>query len=338
MCPGFDLIDYDEITSKNPINDSSGSLQNEVKNLQKKENHSSTEIVEMRDINLSETILDELKGFSDEDLILIYDRVLRKIAKLENKDSDGFLEIESYSDFNEIKRDINKSLKKIKKTRIVKEIFDNVRELKIHSTPLNHLKDAKSDHRLCNFSYNFIKNINKKDDIKFHYYENPYLHINHLICVKSNFTASRHPRNIKISQRIFVREIQLKNNLKILLDKKSNIWLYEYLIKNNKEFFSVEYSPVNHKQRLNLIISFFDYLAHFKKDEYDSLTKNINRAWTQKKHRESQKTPLDPYTSLSKDVKKRLKEISKIMKKSEHEVLSSLICDKHLELIPEDKI
>lgn len=333
MCPGFDSIDYDEITSKNPIYDSSESLKNEDKNLQKKENHSSTEIVKMRENNLSRIILNELNLFNDEHLILIYDKAIRATDAIKGKDSNGFHFIERYSSFKEIKIDTIKELIKINDEIKIKEVFNKVRELIELSTPLSHIKDAKNDHRLCMFSYNFTKNKRKrKEECRFSYHENSYLNINHLIMKRSDFHYSRYPQLIKLSQRIFVRRIRLKNNSQQMSDKKFIDWAYDYLINNDINFRRIDYYPVNQKQRSSLIISYLDYLAYFKKEEHASLTKNLYRAWTQKKHRESKKIPLDPYASLSKEDKKYLKEISKSTKKSEHEILSSLIFDKYLEL------
>lgn len=284
------------------------------------------------DINLSKIIIDELKRFDEEDLILIFDEVIKATDTTKDNILNGFSSIEKYPNFQKIKIDLIEQIIEIKNITKVKKIFDNVRELKKKAVPLNFLKDAKNDHRLCNFSYNFTANFSKNPNKKFYYFENPYLNINHLVMVRSEFTSSRYPTIIRDSQKIFVSEIRIKNISKKFDDKKFNEWAYDYLLKNNLEFCKMDYHPLNQNQRANLIISFLDYLAYFKKEEHAVLTTKLYRAWNQKKFRESKKIVPNPYSSLSKDIRSYLKNIAKKEGKTEKDVLSDLICDKYLML------
>ncbi|WP_288401198.1 hypothetical protein [uncultured Acinetobacter sp.] len=289
------------------------------------------------EMTVDEAITNGLKQFSEEDLFLIYDEVLRFITI--NRDRNArhspkdLLNIDGYQEFKEIRNEITKILKNFRLISRIERVFINVKRRKEFSVPLNHLHAIKNDKRLCRFTFNYIKNMNKNGNPKFYINNNPYMQINNLIMSENIVISHRFSIRIKDSQKIFVSKIKNLNNEKNLNNKDFNEWAYTYLINNNSEFRDIDYYPVNKKERSDLIISFLDYLYSFKNEGYKTLTNNLYRAWTQKKFRDSNKTNKNSSSQIPKDVQKKLKEISKKINRTEEEILSELISDKYRELM-----
>lgn len=288
-------------------------------------------------VTIDKFITKGLKQFSEEDLLLIYDEVLRFITIDRDRNArhslKDLLNIDGYQEFKEIRNEITEILKNFRQISRIERVFINVKRRKELSVPLNHLHAMKNDQRLCRFTFNYIKNMNKNGDSKFYINNNPYMKINHLIMSEDNVISHRFSIRIKDSQKIFITQIKKLNNEKNLNDKDFNEWAYTYLINSNSEFKDIDYHPVNKKERSDLIISFLDYLFSCKKEDYETLTNNLYRAWTQKKFRDSNKTNKNSPPKIPKDVQKKLKEISKKIKKTEEEILSELISDKYSELM-----
>ena len=289
------------------------------------------------EMTVDEAITNGLKQFSEEDLFLIYDEVLRLITIDRDRNArhspKDLLNIDGYQEFKEIRNEITEILKNFRQISRIERVFINVKRRKEFSAPLNHLYAIKNDQRLCRFTFNYIKNMNKNNDSKFYINNNPYMKINHLIMSDDNVISHRFSIRIKDSQKTFITKIKKLNNEKNLNDKDFNEWAYTYLINSNSEFKDIDYHPVNKKERSDLIISFLDYLYSFKNEDYKNLTHNSYRAWTQKKFRDSNKTNKNSPPKIPKDIQKKLKEISKKIQRTEEEILSELISDKYRELM-----
>jgi hypothetical protein len=289
------------------------------------------------EMTVDEAITNGLKQFSEEDLFLIYDEVLRLITIDRDRNArhspKDLLNIDGYQEFKEIRNEITEILKNFRQISEIERVFINVKRRKEFSAPLNHLYAIKNDQRLCRFTFNYIKNMNKNNDSKFYINNNPYMQINHLIMSEDSVISHRFSIRIKDSQKTFITKIKKLNNEKNLNDKDFNEWAYTYLINSNSEFKDIDYHPVNKKERSDLIISFLDYLYSFKNEDYKNLTHNLYRAWTQKKFRDSNKTNKNSPPKIPKDVQKKLKEISKKIQRTEEEILSELISDKYRELM-----
>ncbi|OJU58481.1 MAG: hypothetical protein BGN93_05610 [Acinetobacter sp. 39-4] len=292
---------------------------------------------------VDKAITNGLKQFSEEDLFLIYDEAVFFHArrwstnKIRNRnvkhDPRDILKIERYQEFKELRNEVVEKLKDLRIICRIERVFINVKRRKEFSIPLNHLHAIKNDKRLCSFTFNYIKNMNKNGDPKFYINNNPYMQINHLIMSENIIISHRFSTRIKDSQKNFITKIKKLNNEKNLNEKNFNEWAYTYLINNNSEFGDIDYYPVNKKERSDLIIYFLDYLSCFKEKDYGNLTNNLYRAWTQKKFRDSNKTNKNSSPQIPKNVQKKLKEISKKINRTEEEILSELISDKYRELM-----
>ncbi|WP_336916778.1 hypothetical protein [Acinetobacter modestus] len=295
------------------------------------------------EMTVDEAISNGLKQFSEEDLFLIYDEAVlfhtrnwsrnKKRNRNAKHDPRDILKIEHYQEFKELRNEVIEKLKDLRITCRIERVFKIVKRKKESLAPLGHLHAIKNDQRFCSFTFNYIKNTGKKSDSKFYFNHNPYMKINYLITSQNRLISNRFSKRIKDSQKIFITKIKKLNNEKNLNEKNFNEWAYTYLINNNSEFSDIDYYPVNKKERSDLIISFLDYLFSFKKEDYETLTNNLYRAWTQKKFRDSNKTNKNSFPKIPKDVQKKLKEISKKIKKTEEEILSELIYDKYRELM-----
>lgn len=290
------------------------------------------------EMTIDEAISNGLKQFSEEDLFLIYDEAVffhaRRWSRNKKRnvkyDPRDILKIERYQDFNELRNEVVEKLKDLRIISRIERVFKIVKRKKESLAPLGHLHAIKRDQRFCSFTFNYIKNREKNSDSKFYFNSNPYMKINYLITSQHKVISNRFAKRIKDSQKIFITKIKKLNNEKNLNDKDFNEWAYTYLINNNSEFSDIDYYPVNKKERSELIIYFLDYLSCFKEKDYETLTNNLYRAWTQKKFRDSNK---NSSPKIPKEAQKKLKEISKKIQRTEEEILSELISDKYRELM-----
>lgn len=295
------------------------------------------------EMTVDEAITNGLKQFSEEDLFLIYDEAVFFHARrwstnrIRNRnvkhDPRDILKIERYQEFKELRNEVVEKLKDLRIICRIERVFRIVKIKKESLAPLGHLHAIKRDQRFCSFTFNYIKNREKNSDSKFYFNSNPYMQINHLIKNQNKVISNRFSKRIKDSQKIFITEIKKLNNEKNLNDKDFNEWAYTYLLNNNSEFSDIDYYPVNKKERSDLIISFLDYLYSFKNKDYETLTNNLYRAWTQKKFRDSNKKNKNSSAQIPKDVQKKLKEISKKINRTEEEILCELVSDKYKELM-----
>lgn len=277
------------------------------------------------DLSLKILIENELKNYTDEDMLWLYDEV-----DLFQKESDLDLRIIRLN-FNEftkegyVKNHIINLLSEFKNENLL-DLFNRFKiRKKKHNEDYSYLKE---DQRFCLLAGNYLYNLYTERET-YLYTENYYIYVIYNIIYKTN-------REYKVD--ILFKEYKIKILLKI--NKSKNFedfnfleWAYTYIRTKNKEFKRVRYIPKNEKDHKNLIISFLDYLFYFDKDQHYVLTTQLFKAWSQRKFRDSEKTKNMYHLPLTKKAKKELKKLSQVKNLSENLVLEKLINDAYLKEI-----
>lgn len=297
-------------------------------------NNGEFEIVsEMSDEELTTLIEKNLKGHNKEEIVWIYNEFLFFRNSLQDRpreNSEGFERISNFLDFDDIKRDLIQLLKKLKQNEIYL-FFNKIKQNEDKYTFPTILKEIKNNERLCTFIFNFIKNKNE-ESIIFEYQNNIYLHLIHLHFTKKLHSA-RKLRDIEDAIKNFNNEIKLKNKnrSKNLGDEGFLNWAYAYLKRTNHDFNQIVYIPTNQTNHQNLITTYLDHLSYYENILYENLMNKLNKAWSQKKFRDGNKTKKLYHLPLTKNTKKELQELSALMNMSENAILEKLIHERFLE-------
>lgn len=297
-------------------------------------NDGAFEIVsEMSDEELTTLIERNLKGRNKEEIVWIYNEFLffrNSIQDRSRENFEGFKRVRNFLDFDDIKRDFIQSLKKLKQNEIYL-FFDKTKQNEDKYTFPTTLKEIKNNERLCTFIFNLLKNENEKLII-FEYQNNIYLHLIHLYFTK-RMHSDRKIQKIKYAIKEFNNEIKLKNKncSKNLEDESFLNWAYSYLKRKNHDFNQILYIPTNQTNHQNLITTYLDHLSYSENILYENLMNKLNKAWSQKKFRDGNKTKKLYHLPLTKNTKKELQELSALMNMSENAILEKLIHEKFLE-------
>jgi hypothetical protein len=297
-------------------------------------NDGAFEIVnEMSDEELTTLIETNLKSHNEEEIVWIYNEFLFFKNSLQDRPREnltGFLRVRDFLEFNAIKQNLIQSLKKLKQNEIY-SFFDKIKQNEDKYTFPTTLKEIKNNKRLCAFIFNFIKNKNEKL-IVFEYHNNIYLHLIHLYFT-NKMHSDRKTQKIEDAIKEFNNEIKLKNKnrSKNLEDESFLNWAYSYLKRTNHDFNEIVYIPTNQKSYQNLITTYLDYLSYFENILYENLMNKLNKAWSQKKFRDGNKTKKLYHLPLTKNAKKELQELSVLMNMSENAILEKLIHENFLE-------
>jgi hypothetical protein len=106
-------------------------------------------------------------------------------------------------------------------------------------------------------------------------------------------------------------------------------WALEYAVKAGVP--TDIFSPIDTKELYHAVIAAFD-LWQVPPDSKKLFLQNINKAWSQKKHRGSLKGKKALNTYLNEDTKKKLDELSVLHRRKIHEMLEDLIIDEYMRI------
>lgn len=297
-------------------------------------------------------IIDEkLKKYDDEDMIWIYNEVLKLTERIDyssrrhsnrrrrnDRQNLSFRDIEEHKSIDGIKNRIKIKLKEINDREILESFFIETEKINELINNKDHFSFLKNNKRLCYFAVNYLKKIDHRRESEFYleHLENPYLYIIY------HFTFNRTESNNYDLERI--KDINSNtilesyhNNSKNFQDEKFLKWSYSYLKNKNITFKRISYSPITIDEFYNLIVSFLDYLLYFEKDIHYSLTNQLYKAWSQRKFRAADKIKKPYHLPLTKLAKSELKKLSDFKNKTENEILEELIHQMYLsEMCDED--
>lgn len=273
-------------------------------------------------------IEDELKNYTDEDMLWLYDEVdslKNNLNLLELKDFT-FPSFDYLTDVNCIKNDILNFLLDLDDKKLLLDLFKRLKiRKKKHEEDYSYLKQ---DQRFCLLLINYLHNINP-NKINFEYNQDYFKYAIYKILYTKN--KEHQIKNILETYKI---EISPKiNKSKNFEDLHFLEWSFIYLKEKNEDFEKVEYIPKNKKEHKDLIISFLDYLFYFDKNQHYVLTTQLFKAWSQKKFRDSEKTKNMYHLPLTKKAKKELKKLSQVKNLSENLMLEKLINEAYLKEI-----
>jgi hypothetical protein len=297
-------------------------------------------------------IIDEkLKKYDDEDMIWIYNEVLKLPERIDNssrRHSNGqrrndrqnlsFRDIEKYKSIDGIKNRIKIKLKEINDREILEYFFIETEKRNDLIDKKNNFTFLKQNKRICSFAVNYLNNKDnrRESDCYFEYTENSYFYIIY------HFTFNRTESDNYDLERI--KDVNLNtilksyhNNSKNFEDKDFLIWAYSYLRDKNEDFRKIRFIPEKNYDYQNLIVSFLDYLLYFDKDYHYLLTNQLYKAWSQRKFRAADKIKKPYHLPLTKLAKSELKKLSDFKNKTENEILEELIHQMYLsEMCDED--
>ncbi|MCX5469564.1 hypothetical protein [Acinetobacter nematophilus] len=299
------------------------------------------------DSSIADLIDKELKKFNDEDMLWIYDKLLIFVDKNQysfHSETDSLLigkqinfKFDDFNNIKEITKKIKSRLEKIGEIEEVEYFFKRIQKFNNFDKEL--FSFLKTNKRLCNFAINFIENNsleNRNNLPEFKFIENNYLYtIYQFTFNEINFNKD----SINKVKAIFIDVISkdYHNNSKNFEDEDFLKWAYSYLINKSRDFKRLKYRPSTNSDYYNLIVSFLDYILHFKKDTHYSLTNQLYKAWSQKKFRAADKVKKQYHLPLTKGAKSELKKLSDFKNKTENEILEELIHQMYLkEMCDED--
>lgn len=278
------------------------------------------------DLPVKILIEDELKNYTDEDMLWLYDEV-----NLFKKELDLDLRIIrlSFNDFTEgsyVKNHITNLLSKFKNKKSLLDLFEKFKiRKKSYEEDFLYLKENQ---RFCLLLANYLYNTNPDRTI-YEYNENYLIYVIFNLIYKKNtkYEADILFKKYKID---ILPKINKSKNFEDILFLE---WSYRYIRTKNREFRRVRYIPKNEKEHKTLIISFLDYLFYFYENQHYVLTTQLFKAWSQKKFRDAKKTKNMYHLPLTKKAKKELKKLSQVKNLSENLMLEKLINEAYLKEI-----
>jgi len=275
------------------------------------------------DLSVKILIEDELKNYTDEDMLWLYDEVI-----LFKKELDLDLRIIrlSFNDFTKgsyVKNHITNLLSKFKNKESLLDLFEKFKKRKkSHEEDFLYLKENQ---RFCLLLANYLYNTNP-DRTTYEYNENYLIYVIFNLIYKKN---TKHEADI-IFKKYKIDILPKINKSKNFEDILFLEWSYRYIRTKNREFRRVRYIPKNEKDHKTLIISFLDYLFYFYENQHYVLTTQLFKAWSQKKFRDAEKTKNMYHLPLTKKAKKELKKLSQVKNLSENLMLEKLINEAYL--------
>lgn len=273
-------------------------------------------------------IEDELKNYTDEDMLWLYDEVdslKDNLNLLELKDCT-FPSFDYLTDVNCIKKDILNFLLYLDDKELLLDLFKKLKiRKKKHEEDYSYLKQ---DQRFCLLLANYLNNTNADRTI-YKYNENYLIYVIFNLIYKKN---TKHEADI-LFKKYKIDILPKINKSKNFEDILFLEWSYRYIRTKNREFRRVRYIPKNEKEHKTLIISFLDYLFYFDENQHYVLTTQLFKAWSQKKFRDSEKTKNMYHLPLTKKANKELKKLSQVKNLSENLMLEKLINEAYLKEI-----
>ena len=280
------------------------------------------------DLSVDILINDELKKYTDEDMLWLYDEVGSLKINLNPFELINltFPSFDYLTDVNCIKNDILNFLLDLDDKELLLDLFNRFKtRKKKHEEDYSHLKQ---DQRFCLLLINYLQNINlnkKKFEYNQNYFKYAIYNILYRKDTKNKINNLLEEYKLKILPKI--------NKSKNFEDINFLEWSFVYLKEKNEDFEKVEYIPKNKKEHKDLIISFLDFLFYFDKNQHYVLTTQLFKAWSQRKFRDSEKTKNMYHLPLTKNAKDELKKLSQVRGCSENLMLEKLINEAYLKEI-----
>lgn len=276
----------------------------------------------------------ELKKYHKEDLMWIYNIVLGLNSRNENR--LRLSDIKNSTNFDEIKELIIKELIAYNNEDEIIINFKLFNEQKKYFIKNEIFSDFKKDLRLCLFCISHLeikeKNNNKSHfdnlllsnkNLRFYFYSKNYIYIRFVYYILS--------KEIKIDELLEAKEeynhlIRKKINTSLKFkDENFIIWAFEYL-RSHGDFSERDFEEIlNNSDKDLFITSYLDFFYLNKPLEYEILTIKMNKAWSQKKFRDSNKVKKDYHLPLTNKAKEELAKLSAFKKLSESDILEELI-------------
>lgn len=289
----------------------------------------------------------ELKNYSDEDMMWIYDKLMDISSHYPGYNSLEFKDIENLTKILEV-RDlvIKKLLKELKLSK--KNPEDFLEKIKINKLIfLNNelFSQYKKDLRLCLFSINYLQyekiecNILLTDAYSFKLTTQETIYIKLIFFLyKNNIKKEDIEESIKIYYQKILNKVNKSKNFQ---DQLYLDWTYNYLKSKYSEF-NFEYC-LNNENYYFGVISYLDFYSFINTSEFTLLTLKLNKAWSQKKFRDADKIKTNYHLPLTIACKDKLKKLAKFHNKTESQVLELIIekvylkemCDENGNLIYE---
>ncbi len=278
------------------------------------------------DLPVKILIEDELKNYTDEDMLWLYDEVILFKKELDLDQKIIRLNFNDFTKESYVKNHITNLLSKSKNEKSLLDLFEKFKiRKKKHEEKYLHLK---KNQRFCLLLINYLHNIDLNEK-KYKYNQNYFKYAIYNILYTKN---TEHEIN-NLLEEYKLKILPKINKSKNFEDIHFLEWSYLYIKTKNKEFKMIGYIPKNEKEHKNLIISFLDYLFYFDKDQHYVLTNQLFKAWSQKKFRDSEKTKNMHHLPLTKKAKKELKKLSQVKNLSENLMLEKLINEAYLKEI-----
>ena len=278
-------------------------------------------------------IENELKKYHKEDLMWIYDILLGVNSKTNTR--LRFDDIKDLTNFDEIQELIILKLIDYNKDELISD-FKLFSQHKKYFIKNEVFSDFKKDLRLCLLCISHLeskekpKNKSKFDNLlapvkklRFTFYSKNYIYIRFIYYILSQEVKIDELLEAKKDYNNLIRK-KINTSLKFK-DENFTIWAMQYL-RPYSYFSERDFREILNKSDTDLfIISYLDFLYLRKPLEHEVLTIKMNKAWSQKKFRDSNKVKKDYHLPLTKKAKEELVKLSALKKLSESDILEDLI-------------
>ncbi|MEN3970013.1 hypothetical protein [Acinetobacter sp. BWR-L5] len=291
-------------------------------------------------------IENELKKYHKEDLMWIYDILLGVNSRTNTRLK--FRDIKNLRNFDEIKELIILELIEYNNENEIRRNFELFNQHKKHFIKNELFSDFKKDLRLCLFFISYLeskKEYKKESHLdsllvsnikpRFCFYSKNYIYIRFVYYILSKDVKMNELLEAKKDYNDLIRK-KINTSLKFK-DENFTIWAMEYL-RPYSYFLERDFREILNSSDTELFItSYLDFLYLCKPLEYELLTIKMNKAWSQKKFRDSNKVKKDYHLPLTKKSKEELAKLSAFKKLSESDILEQLIHQMFLKEMCDEK-
>lgn len=262
-----------------------------------------------------------IKNYNKYDYIFLLEAAIR-VERRYNSELNTLTKLNNIIKLEEIKNIILEITSKFNNKDLIKfkeYITDYTNSNTIRSI---NFQDYEENKRLLNFSLNIIENeeivkLKIRDAfIKFLYI--CYIELNNKIPKKLDKIKT------EFSALILNQGSHFKNK-----DSEFYKWAINYM-KDNPDYKSQNYSPINESDFKNTVEIIFDFLYYENRDRYENLKNKLSNAWNQKTHREKNKGKKSYYYVLSEKTKKELELLCFVNKCTEEQLLEKLISERYV--------
>lgn len=283
---------------------------------------------------LEDKIRKELKNYSDEDMMWVYEEAMDTSSDYRGYNELQFKDIENFTKISEV-RDlvIKKILNEIEfNQNNLEKILKNIKNIKNNFLNNELFSQYKKDLRLCLFSINLFQyKENEINALLSDYYtfelttqETIYIRFIFLI-YKNKKTKKTIEESIKLYHEHILNKVNKSKNFQNL-DFLN--WAYNYLNSQENEF-NFEYYLNSENYYLG-IISYLDFYSFIDNSGFIILSMKLNKAWSQKKFRDADKIKTNYHLPLTKDRKEKLKKLAEFHNETESQILEILIEEMYL--------